>query len=55
MTNLGRLKDLADVIELIKMRELTEQFADELDPYVRGKYLELWRGLREAPAGPDGS
>ncbi len=53
MTTLSRLKDLADVIELIKIRNLTEQFADELDPYVRGKYLELWRGVRDAPAGPD--
>jgi hypothetical protein len=55
MTNLGRLKDLADVIELIKARGLTEQFAEELNPYVREKYLELWRGLRDAPVGPSES
>jgi hypothetical protein len=52
MTNLGRLKDLADVIELIKARDLPAQFADELNPYVRDKYLELWRGIQESPPGP---
>jgi hypothetical protein len=52
MTNLGRLKDLADVIELIKIRDLPAQFAEELNPYVRDKYLELWRGIQESPAGP---
>jgi len=53
MTNLGRLKDLADVIELIKVRGLPARFAEELNPYVRDKYLELWRSVRDAPAGPD--
>jgi hypothetical protein len=52
MTNLGRLKDLADVIELIKVRELPAAFAEELNPYVRDKYLELWRGLRDSLVGP---
>jgi hypothetical protein len=52
MTNLGRLKDLADVIELIKTCSLPVEFAEELNPYVREKYLELWRGIRESPAGP---
>jgi hypothetical protein len=52
MTNLGRLKDLADVIELIKARSLPAEFAQELNPYVREKYLELWQGLRDSPPGP---
>lgn len=52
MTNVGRLKDLADVIELIKARNLPAEFADELNPYVRDKYLELWRGIQDSPAGP---
>jgi hypothetical protein len=55
MTNVGRLKDLGDVIELIKALGLTEQFAEELNPYVRHKYLELCRAIREAPPGPDES
>ncbi len=37
----GRLKDLADVQELIKLRKLDADFAIKLDPYVRSKYLEL--------------
>jgi hypothetical protein len=36
-----RLKDLADVQELIKIKHLDADFADRLDPYVRAKYLEL--------------
>lgn len=36
-----RLKDLADVQELIKIKNLDAHFADKLDPYVRAKYIEL--------------
>lgn len=36
-----RLKDLADVQELIKIKGLDESFAEKLDEYVRTKYLEL--------------
>lgn len=36
-----RLKDLADVQELIRIRKLDAGFALSLDPYVRQKYLEL--------------
>ncbi len=53
MTNLGRLKDLGDVIELIKASGLPSNFADQLNPYVRDKYLELWQAVRDAPPGPD--
>jgi hypothetical protein len=52
MTNLGRLKDLADVQELIKALHLPAGFAAELNPYVRDKYLELWYDVQESPAGP---
>jgi len=41
MTAPDRLKDLADVQELIKMRGLAKEFAEKLNPYVRAKYLEL--------------
>ncbi len=41
-----RLRDLADVQELIKARELGENFAAELDASVRAKYLELWRATK---------
>jgi hypothetical protein len=42
MTNPGRLRDLADVQELIRVLKLLSDFAAQLDPYVRGKYGELW-------------
>ena len=41
MTAPDRLKDLADVQELIKIRRLDTDFAQGLDPYVRDKYVEL--------------
>jgi len=36
-----RLKDLADVQELIKLRGLDSSFAENLNPYVRAKFREL--------------
>lgn len=42
MTAPDRLKDLADVQELIKVKHLTRELADKLNPYVREQYLELW-------------
>jgi hypothetical protein len=52
MTAPHRLKDLADVQELIRAARLRRELADELDPYVREKYLELWRTVQERP-GPE--
>ena len=46
---LHRLKDLADVIELIKVLGLPADFGDQLNPYVRDKYAEIWAG----PPGAD--
>jgi hypothetical protein len=37
-----RLKDLADVLELIRAAGLPESLADRLDASVRAKYRELW-------------
>jgi hypothetical protein len=45
MTAPDRLKDLADVQELIKARGLSAGFAEGLDPYVREQYLRLSRGV----------
>jgi hypothetical protein len=45
MTAPDRLKDLADVQELIKIRGLSSDFAEKLDPYVREKYLELMEAV----------
>src|SRR5437764_6876513 len=48
MTAPDRLKDLADVQELIKARGLAAGFAEELNPYVRKKFLELCRAVEQA-------
>jgi len=48
MTAPDRLRDLADVQELIKIRRLPADFAERLDPYVRDTYLELWNGVASA-------
>ncbi|MGH9840300.1 MAG: hypothetical protein ACREEM_16080 [Blastocatellia bacterium] len=50
MTARGRLKDLGDVEELIKIKELDESFAGHLDPFVRDKFIELARGIALAKA-----
>ena len=49
MTASNRLRDLADVQELIKVKQLDDDFAERLNPYVREKYLELWSGVKSAP------
>jgi hypothetical protein len=46
-----RLRDLADVQEIIKACDLDEQFAAQLDPSVRATYLDLQRAVRAA--GPE--
>ena len=43
MTNAGRLKDLADVMELIKVLHLPENFSENLHPFVRDQFRKLWR------------
>lgn len=45
MTNPGRIKDLADVQEMIRILKLEEAFAEQLDPFVREKFLELRRAV----------
>jgi hypothetical protein len=47
MTNPGRLKDLSDVLELIKALDLPIEFAKQLDAFVRAKFEDLWRAARE--------
>lgn len=46
MTAPHRLRDLADVIGLVRANSLPEGLAVELHPYVREKYLELWRAAQ---------
>ena len=44
-----RLKDLADVQEVIRALRLPESLATELDASVRAKYAEQWRSVQDVP------
>lgn len=44
-----RMKDIADIVELIKITKPPRELSEKLDPYVRGKYLELWDAVSAAP------
>ena len=55
MTNPGRLKDLGDVQELIRTLGLRRELADDLDPYVREKYRELWDAVQASSAEEESS
>ena len=46
----GRLKDLADVQELIRLLRLPADFAQQLQPFVREKYQELYQGVQSEGA-----
>jgi hypothetical protein len=46
-----RIKDLADVQELIKVLSLARALGDQLNPYVRDKYFELWDAASSRPEG----
>lgn len=48
MTAPHRLKDLADVQELVKIKNLTAEFAEKLNPFVREKFLELQKAVADA-------
>lgn len=50
LTNPNRLKDLADVQELIRTLRPPRSLADSLHDFVRPKFLELWDGLQNEPA-----
>lgn len=47
MTNPGRLKDLADVQELIRALKISAEMQQQLDPFVRDKFRELWQAVSE--------
>lgn len=48
MTAPHRLKDLADVQELIKIKNLTADYAEKLNPFVREKFIELQKAVAES-------
>ena len=43
MTSPDRMKDLTDVLELIKLTNLPDNYVEQLHPFVREKYSELWQ------------
>jgi hypothetical protein len=45
-----RLKDLADVQALIRSARLPRTMAEDLDPWVRAKFLELWDAVEAGEA-----
>jgi hypothetical protein len=49
----GRLKDLGDVQELIRILRLSPEFADQLDPSVRELYRKLWAEVKVAQSPQD--
>jgi hypothetical protein len=48
MTGADRMRDLADVQELIKLLNLSENFSADLDGSVRPKFLELWGNVHRS-------
>jgi hypothetical protein len=49
LTAPGRLKDLADVQELIRVLNLPQQLAEQLDASVQGEYIRLWTTVQPSP------
>lgn len=46
MTNAGRLKDLADVQELIRVLKLPKTINEQLNPFVREQFIQLWSAVQ---------
>jgi len=46
----GRRKDLGDAQELIKFFHLPAEFAEQLHPYVRPTFMELWNEVEQGKA-----
>ncbi len=46
LTNADRMKDLADVQELIRAANLPLELGATLDPMVQAKYAEIWRATK---------
>jgi hypothetical protein len=53
MTNPDRLKDLADVQELIRAAHLQLELGEELDPMVRGRFAEIWNATKQGSDAED--
>ena len=53
-TVISRLKDLGDVVELIKVLKLPRDLGEQLDPSVRSEYFRLWDGAQNVWDPSDG-
>jgi hypothetical protein len=49
LTNPDRMKDLADVQELIRAARLPLGLSSQLNPMVQAKYAEIWNATKSAP------
>lgn len=49
MSNPRRAKDLVDIQEMIEVLNLPEEFGNQLHPYVRDKFKELWTVVHSNP------
>ena len=49
LTGKGRAKDLGDAQEIIKLFHLPQGFGEQLNPYVRERYDELWQDAQPDP------
>ena len=54
MTAAGRLKDLADVQELIRILHLPEDYHRQLESFVQDKFRELWASVNDQSADSPG-
>jgi hypothetical protein len=51
MTSPARMRDLSDVLEVIRILKLPISYADRLSPYVRPKFIELHRAAMSEGVG----
>ena len=46
MTTVHRPRDLDDVIQLIKVNQLPQEYGESLNPFVQQKFTELWQAAQ---------
>ncbi len=46
MTAAHRPRDLDDAIQLIRINQLPQNYSDQLNPFVREKFIELWQSAQ---------
>jgi hypothetical protein len=53
MSNELRAKDIGDVISLIQVLKLKPEFGEQLNPYVRERFVDLAKKVAAAPSDPE--